>query len=54
MGKFRLFLEIQDDYDATWNLQEKYNSRAAALFRDKVSCADAKVFQINVDLQFPY
>jgi len=35
-GKFRLFLELQDDYDPTWNLQQKYNSMAAALFRDKV------------------
>lgn len=35
-GKFRLFLELQDDYDPTWTLQEKYNSKAAALFRDKV------------------
>uniref|UniRef100_A0A8C6WFR7 ADP-ribosylation factor GTPase-activating protein 1 n=1 Tax=Neogobius melanostomus TaxID=47308 RepID=A0A8C6WFR7_9GOBI len=34
--KFRMFLELQDDYDPTWNLQEKYNSRSAALFRDKV------------------
>lgn len=39
-GKFRLFLEVQDDYDPTWTLQEKYNSKAAALFRDKVRCAD--------------
>ncbi|XP_060925861.1 ADP-ribosylation factor GTPase-activating protein 1 [Limanda limanda] len=36
-GKYRLFLEIQDDYDPNWNLQEKYNSKAAALFRDKVA-----------------
>lgn len=35
--KFRMFLELQDDYDPSWNLQEKYNSKAAALFRDKVS-----------------
>ncbi|XP_077582708.1 ADP-ribosylation factor GTPase-activating protein 1 isoform X8 [Stigmatopora nigra] len=35
-GKFRLFLELQDDYNPNWTLQEKYNSRAAALFRDKV------------------
>lgn len=35
-GKFRLFLELQDDYNPNWNLQEKYNSKAAALFRDKV------------------
>ncbi|XP_056590328.1 ADP-ribosylation factor GTPase-activating protein 1 isoform X6 [Triplophysa dalaica] len=36
-GKFRLFLELQGDYDPSWNLQEKYNSKAAALFRDKVA-----------------
>ncbi|CAJ1051708.1 putative engulfment and cell motility protein 2-like [Xyrichtys novacula] len=36
-GKFRQFLELQDDYDPCWNLQEKYNSKAAALFRDKVA-----------------
>ncbi|CAL1607918.1 unnamed protein product [Knipowitschia caucasica] len=35
--KFRMFLELQDDYNPNWNLQEKYNSRAAALFRDKVA-----------------
>lgn len=39
-GKFRLFLELQDDYDPNWTLQEKYNSKAAALFRDKVKYAD--------------
>lgn len=38
-GAFRLFLELQHDYDPTWTLQEKYNSKAAALFRDKVRCA---------------
>ncbi|CAD6186241.1 unnamed protein product [Caenorhabditis auriculariae] len=36
--KFREFLESQPDYDPKWNLQQKYNSRAAALFRDKVAC----------------
>ncbi|XP_034022795.1 ADP-ribosylation factor GTPase-activating protein 1 isoform X10 [Thalassophryne amazonica] len=36
-GKFRLFLELQEDYDPSWTLQEKYNSKAAALFRDKVA-----------------
>ncbi|TRY86611.1 hypothetical protein DNTS_018588 [Danionella cerebrum] len=35
--KFRMFLELQEDYDPDWNLQEKYNSKAAALFRDKVA-----------------
>ncbi|XP_034442673.1 ADP-ribosylation factor GTPase-activating protein 1 isoform X6 [Hippoglossus hippoglossus] len=47
-GKFRLFLEIQDDYDANWTLQEKYNSRAAALFRDKVvTLAEGKEWSIE-------
>lgn len=35
-AKFRAFLESQDDYDPCWSLQDKYNSKAAALFRDKV------------------
>lgn len=42
-GKFRLFLELQGDYDPTWTLQEKYNSKAAALFRDKVWNTDLMV-----------
>ncbi|CAL8339578.1 unnamed protein product [Merluccius merluccius] len=47
-GKFRLFLELQDDYDPTWSLQEKYNSKAAALFRDKVvTLADGKEWSIE-------
>ncbi|XP_073463556.1 ADP-ribosylation factor GTPase-activating protein 1 isoform X6 [Aquarana catesbeiana] len=36
-AKFRQFLETQDEYDPCWSLQEKYNSRAAALYRDKVA-----------------
>ncbi|XP_004586003.2 ADP-ribosylation factor GTPase-activating protein 1 isoform X2 [Ochotona princeps] len=36
-AKFREFLESQEDYDPNWSLQDKYNSRAAALFRDKVA-----------------
>nr|AAH78102.1 Arfgap1-prov protein [Xenopus laevis] len=36
-GKFRQFLEMQDDYDPCWSMQEKYNSRAAALYRDMVA-----------------
>ncbi|XP_064162761.1 ADP-ribosylation factor GTPase-activating protein 1 isoform X5 [Anguilla rostrata] len=47
-GKFRLFLELQDDYDASWTMQEKYNSRAAALFRDKVATvAEGKEWSIE-------
>ncbi|XP_067244864.1 ADP-ribosylation factor GTPase-activating protein 1 isoform X1 [Chanodichthys erythropterus] len=46
--KFRMFLELQDDYDPTWNLQEKYNSKAAALFRDKVATlAEGKEWSIE-------
>ncbi|KAM4842328.1 ADP-ribosylation factor GTPase-activating protein 1 isoform 3-T3 [Thomomys bottae] len=36
-AKFREFLEAQEDFDPDWPLQDKYNSRAAALFRDKVA-----------------
>ncbi|KAG8567050.1 hypothetical protein GDO81_013481 [Engystomops pustulosus] len=36
-GKFRQFLEAQDDYDPCWSMQEKYNSKAAALYRDRVA-----------------
>ncbi|XP_029077184.1 ADP-ribosylation factor GTPase-activating protein 1 isoform X2 [Monodon monoceros] len=36
-AKFREFLECQEVYDPCWSLQEKYNSKAAALFRDKVA-----------------
>ncbi|XP_042262601.1 ADP-ribosylation factor GTPase-activating protein 1 isoform X1 [Thunnus maccoyii] len=47
-GKFRLFLELQDDYDLNWTLQEKYNSKAAALFRDKVATlAEGKEWSIE-------
>lgn len=35
-AKFRQFLESQEDYDPCWSLQDKYSSKAAALFRDKV------------------
>ncbi|KAL4624329.1 ADP-ribosylation factor GTPase-activating protein 1 isoform X2 [Arapaima gigas] len=47
-GKFRQFLELQEDYDPCWTLQEKYNSRAAALFRDKVATvAEGKEWSIE-------
>lgn len=32
----REFFDSQDDWDATLPLQQRYNSRAAALYRDKV------------------
>ncbi|XP_041060341.1 ADP-ribosylation factor GTPase-activating protein 1 isoform X1 [Carcharodon carcharias] len=35
-AKFHQFLESQD-YDPCWSLQEKYNSRAAAFYRDKIA-----------------
>ncbi|XP_045433211.1 ADP-ribosylation factor GTPase-activating protein 1 isoform X5 [Pipistrellus kuhlii] len=35
-AKFKQFLESQEDYDPCWSLQDKYNSKAAALFRDKM------------------
>jgi ADP-ribosylation factor GTPase-activating protein 1 len=35
--KARMFFETQPDYHPDWSFQEKYNSRAAALLRDKVA-----------------
>ena len=32
----REFMKSQPDYNPSWTLQEKYNSKAAALLRDKV------------------
>ncbi|XP_048352689.1 ADP-ribosylation factor GTPase-activating protein 1 isoform X1 [Sphaerodactylus townsendi] len=47
-GKFREFLETQEDYDPCWSLQEKYNSKAAALFRDKVATlAEGKEWSVE-------
>ncbi len=34
--KARCFFEAQDDYDDGMTLLEKYNSKAAALYKDKV------------------
>ncbi|CAM9489224.1 unnamed protein product [Lampetra fluviatilis] len=36
-SKFREFLETQPDFNPSWSLQDKYNSRAAALYRDKIA-----------------
>uniref|UniRef100_A0A0K8T704 Arf-GAP domain-containing protein n=1 Tax=Lygus hesperus TaxID=30085 RepID=A0A0K8T704_LYGHE len=33
----RMFLDSQDDWDETLSIQQRYNSRAAALYRDKIS-----------------
>uniref|UniRef100_A0A8C3JWC7 ADP-ribosylation factor GTPase-activating protein 1 n=1 Tax=Calidris pygmaea TaxID=425635 RepID=A0A8C3JWC7_9CHAR len=47
-SKFREFLESQDDYDPCWSMQEKYNSKAAALFRDQVATvAEGKEWSIE-------
>lgn len=35
--KAREFFDTQDDWDETLPLNRRYNSRAAALYRDKVS-----------------
>lgn len=36
-AKAREFLESQPDYDDTMSIQQKYNTKAAALYRDKIS-----------------
>uniref|UniRef100_A0A8D0HIP6 ADP-ribosylation factor GTPase-activating protein 1 n=1 Tax=Sphenodon punctatus TaxID=8508 RepID=A0A8D0HIP6_SPHPU len=47
-GRFREFLESQEDYDPCWSMQEKYNSKAAALFRDKVATlAEGKEWSVE-------
>lgn len=46
--KAREFFESQDDYNDTLSLQEKYNSRAAALYRDKISTeAEGKFWDVE-------
>ncbi|XP_038057719.1 ADP-ribosylation factor GTPase-activating protein 1-like isoform X2 [Patiria miniata] len=36
-NKARQYLKSQPDYNPGWSLQEKYNSKAAALYRDKIA-----------------
>lgn len=45
-AKFQQFLESQEDFDPGWSLQEKYSSKAAALFRDKVRTRQLAVPQL--------
>lgn len=47
-AKFRQFLESQEDYDPCWSLQDKYSSKAAALFRDKVRTRRQRVWAAPV------
>lgn len=35
--KAREFLDSQPDYDDTMSIQQKYNTKAAALYRDKIA-----------------
>jgi hypothetical protein len=42
-GKAREFFESQPDFRPDWSIQEKYNSKAAALLKDKIATeADGK------------
>lgn len=34
--KAKIFLESQPDFEINWSIHDKYNSKAAALLRDKV------------------
>ncbi|KAK0420295.1 hypothetical protein QR680_014603 [Steinernema hermaphroditum] len=46
--KARDFFESQPDFQVNWTLQQKYNSRAAALLRDKVNTeADGKEWRFE-------
>lgn len=42
--KSREFFESQSDYQPTWSIYDKYNSRAAALLRDKVGFQQKKTY----------
>jgi len=46
--KAREFFESQPDYNNSMSLLEKYNSKAAALYRDKVIILPKFDLQINV------
>ncbi|KAM4692005.1 LOW QUALITY PROTEIN: ADP-ribosylation factor GTPase-activating protein 1 [Rhinophrynus dorsalis] len=46
-GRFRQFLETQDDYDPCWSMQEKYNSKAAALYRDRIAIAEGRDWSVE-------
>ena len=41
--KAKVFLESYDDWDPDSPITVKYNSRAAALYKDKVNCFASKV-----------
>ncbi|XP_045461595.1 ADP-ribosylation factor GTPase-activating protein 1 isoform X1 [Harmonia axyridis] len=44
----RVFFEAQPDYDDRWPIQQKYNTKAAALYRDKISAiAQGKSWDIK-------
>lgn len=46
--KAKEFLESQSDYNSNWSLQDKYNSRAAALLRDKINSeADGEIWSFD-------
>ena len=50
----RCFFESQEDYDDSMTLSEKYNSKAAALYRDKVrerKWSDGIFYYMHVDLR---
>ncbi|KAK9500803.1 hypothetical protein O3M35_001997 [Rhynocoris fuscipes] len=51
--KAREFFDSQDDWDDTLSIQQKYNSKAAALYRDKISALaqgkDWSISTANVD-----
>lgn len=43
----RIFFEAQDDYHDGMSLTDKYNTKAAALYRDKVSDAFIRNFELD-------
>ena len=46
--KAKEFLESQPDYSASMSIRQKYNTKAAALYRDKISTlAEGQSWSIN-------
>lgn len=48
------FFQSQPDYQKQWTLQQKYNSKAAALLRDKVDVGSKHVIIVLVMISLPF
>lgn len=49
--KAKQFFESRPDYQSNWNIHHKYNSKTAALYRDKVLPSSKTLSMIEYALQ---